>query len=230
MRTTPSLRGDVVFIMKNVPRASTEMKMQAILDARMPGAIVCIWPSRRGNVTGRLSVPRDVVEVSPEFKVICSTEQGSWFFIGPHKVFLELERSNVSSRKVRKVTRVSRLEEQLGTLVSVVQSLKFPTAPLVESRQQSLDILSVLPNNSASLPPKAPLFSVRSSPNKKKSNPKKQRKQRKKRRHLKPVEENLMELEDDLSEKVQRKLEASLERLEKNLSSRLVTVAIHDVT
>ena len=201
--------------------------MQAVLDARMPGAFVCIWPSRRGNVTGRLSVPRDVVEVSPEFKVICSTEQGSWFFIGPHKVFLELERSNVSSRKDRKVTRVSRLEKQLGTLISVVHSLKFPTAPLVESRQQSLDIFSVLPDNSASLPPKAPLFSVRSSPNKRKSNPKKQRK---KRRHLKHVEENLMELEDDLSEKVQCNLEASLERLEKNLSSRLVTAAIHGVT
>ena len=45
-----------------------------------------------------------------------------------------------------------------------------------------------------------------------------------------PAEENLMELENDLSEKVQRKLEASLKKLEKNLSSRLVTAAIHGVT
>jgi len=211
-----------------VPRASTEQKLQAVLDARAPGSYVSLWPSRRGNVTGRLSVPKEFVEASEEFKSVCSAEQGSWFFIGPHKVHLGLERSeNVPLRKGHKAMQVSRLEKQMKALVNAVHSVVLPNASLTESLQQSLDIVPVPPKHSTSLPPKASVFSVNSSPNKRKSHSKKQRKRRKKMQRTKPVKESLMEIEEEItaisSTFTEEYMNDMIERSAKNLMSRLST-------
>ena len=143
----PSLRGDVVFKLTHVPKASTEKKLQTILDSRLQGAFICLWNSRRMNIAGRLSVPRNLVEANPEFMFLCSAERGTWFMIGPHKVYLELDRSdNIPSAEKRKVLRMTQLEDQVKSLMHAVQTLTIrPAVPLTESRQQTFDIAPVQP-------------------------------------------------------------------------------------
>ena len=100
------------------------MKIQRVLDARLPQAFVELWKGKKKNVQGRLSVPKDVVAASKELQYVMERADGCFLFIGPIKVYLRKEGQPKKKFDMRrKIIDLEKKQTEMKMLMAKMSSL-----------------------------------------------------------------------------------------------------------